>query len=274
MSEENQLEKIHELELMIAIEFKRICEKNDIKYFMTAGTLLGAVRHGGFIPWDDDMDFGMLRKDYNHFIEACKIDLNSNYFLQTWDTDSNYPYSFAKIRLNGTHMVEKFTENGYMHDGIFIDVFPFDNVPENEYKRKKQEGLYFICKRILWIKKGFGKNMKEGFFKQVLKYKLFSIFSKVFSYERVKEFYKQIQIKYNNQDSNFVVTDGSYGYKKESIKREWVENLEPIEFEHVHFLSFKNHKDYLQYFYGDYMKLPDEDKRNRHFLKHVDFGEY
>ena len=87
MPGEEQLDKIHFLELKIAKEIKRICDKNNIKYFLTAGTLLGAVRHGGFIPWDDDMDIGMLRMDYEKFINACQKDLGKEFFLQTWDTD-------------------------------------------------------------------------------------------------------------------------------------------------------------------------------------------
>ena len=92
-----QLSKIHSLQIKIALEIKRICEKNGLPYFIIAGTLLGAVRHGGFIPWDDDMDFGLLREDYEKFIEACKTDLSDEFFLHTWDTDPEYPFSYAKI---------------------------------------------------------------------------------------------------------------------------------------------------------------------------------
>lgn len=269
-----QMEKLHNLEFKIALEVKRICEKNNIKYFLIAGTLLGAVRHGGFIPWDDDMDIGMLREDYDLFLKACKNHLSDIFYLQSWDSDPDYPFSFSKIRLKGTQIVEKFSENSNMQNGIFIDIFPFDNVPDSKIKAFIQGKKYFLCKRILWIKKGYGNNIKNECFKQKIRYYVFKLFSMCFSYDFIKNYFYQTQIKYNFQQTKKVVADGSYSYSKESINREWVCNLEYAKFKSEEFLCFKDRKDYLEHFYGNYMKLPPEDKRNRHLLVKVDFGKY
>lgn len=271
-----QMDKLHTLELQIALEVKRICEKNNIPYFITAGTLLGAERHGGFIPWDDDMDIGMLRNDYESFLEACKKDLNTDiYYLQNWNTDENFPFSFTKIRLKYTHIVEDFSDNlDEDKNGLFVDIFPFDNVPNEKIKQKIQSKKYFICKRLLWIKKGMGKNMQTLSLKHRLKYILFKCFSIFFKYEQIKEYFIKTQMKYNNLNTNKVVTDGSYSYEKESILKNWVDDLEYVKFETEEFLAFKSRTDYLKHFYGNYMELPPEDKRNRHQVKMVDFGIY
>lgn len=272
-SHDEILNKIHYLELKIALEIKRICEKNNIKYFVTAGTLLGAVRHGGFIPWDDDMDIGMLRKDYEEFLKCCSEDLGEEFYLQTWNTDENFPFSFGKIRLIGTHFIEGFTEDTNINNGIFVDIFPYDSVPDNKIKRFIQSKEYFIYKRLLWIKKGMGQNMKESKSKAI-KFYLFKIFSIFFTYDRIKKHFEKIQKKYNNKLTHFIVADGSYSYKKESIPRNWTDNLELVNFETQEFPTYKNKMEYLKYFYGDFMKLPPEKDRNRHMLRCVDFGKY
>lgn len=275
MDTKSQLDKVHELELKIALEIKRICEKNSIPYFLTAGSTLGAVRHGGFIPWDDDMDIGMLRADYLRFIDLCRTDLGKEYFLQTWDTDPDYPFSFGKIRLKGTHMVECFSEEqAEEHNGIFVDIFPYDNVPDNNIKKKLQSCKYYFCKRLLWIKKGYGKNMKHQSVLQKSKYYVFLTISKLFRYAKIKDYFIKTQLRYNNTNTEKVVTDGSYSYKKESINRAWVENLELVRFESDDFFTYKDRLKYLEHFYGDYMKLPSEEKRNRHEMMKVDFGPY
>ena len=137
---EKELLRVHELELVIAEEIKRLCTKHHISYFMIAGTLLGAVRHGGFIPWDEDMDFGMTRKNYDRFVRICQKELDSSrFFLQTMETDPGYTYAFAKIRLLGTVFTEALAKDSKAANGIFVDIFPFDHVPKNRLCEKLHE---------------------------------------------------------------------------------------------------------------------------------------
>ncbi len=115
--------------LRITKEIDRICRKNNIGYFICSGTLLGALRNGSFIPWDDDIDIGMLRADYDKFIECAKTDLGSDFFLQVPSTDPQTPYLYGKLRLNNTEYVTSYTELRDSHKGISVDIFPFDLAP-------------------------------------------------------------------------------------------------------------------------------------------------
>ena len=127
----NELERLQKEEIDILNEIVRICDKNNIPYFLAAGTLLGAVRHSGFIPWDDDIDLFMLRDDYNKFIKCAINEINDNYFLQCHDTDKYYYSSFIKVRKNNTLMIEEENENRKIHRGIWVDIFPLDYVKDD-----------------------------------------------------------------------------------------------------------------------------------------------
>ncbi len=135
---------IQKEELRILIEFDRICRKHNIKYSLSYGTLIGAIRHQGFIPWDDDIDVGMLREDYEVFLEKGQKLLQSDLFLQTCYTDPKYPQVYAKIRKNNTSFVETTVKNIQMHHGIYIDVFPFDY-----YNDKRINNIVFSYKKTM-----------------------------------------------------------------------------------------------------------------------------
>ena len=142
--------------LEILDEIDRVCSKNDIKYFAFAGTLLGAVRHKGFIPWDDDIDLLMLRKDYDKFIRRCETDLSSDYALQTTLNEEGYYKYQARVRKNGTtcftsteiNKIKKGINIPY-NCGVFISIFPLDTVPDSRIKRVIQRRSASIRNRIL-----------------------------------------------------------------------------------------------------------------------------
>lgn len=158
MTDSIDLRELQLLQLEIAKELKRICDENDIDYFMIGGTLLGAVRHKGFIPWDDDMDFGMTVENYNKFIEIAPHKLDKRFFLQTEESDRNYHNIFAKIRMNNTHMIEKVTDKQIIHNGIFIDVFPYDSVTEKKVHSKYYMKKLKILAKMYFLKNGYNLN--------------------------------------------------------------------------------------------------------------------
>jgi len=146
-----QLRQLQLVQLEILIEFDRICRKNNINYSLDGGTLLGAVRHKGFIPWDDDIDIIILRKDYDKFYEACKKDLNTDkFFLQEERTDKYYYTGFPRMRRKNSVLVRAGHEHMKYQRGVFIDIFVLDNVPDGKLKRDIHKFSCFILRKMLW----------------------------------------------------------------------------------------------------------------------------
>lgn len=251
--------------LMVDIlkDVHNICEKHGLKYFLDAGTLLGAVRHKGFIPWDDDMDIGMLREDYERFLEIAKKELPEHLFLQTFETDDKYDiYQVpCKIRYNGTILIEKgIAENSEMHNGVYIDVFPYDSLPKSNLAYKIQRSLsYNVLKSFIRIRETPDKLS----FKNKITFTFYKIVRTLFPYKRRKKFFDFL-VKWNDVNSPYMgygldTVWSEYIYKKEDYFE-----LTRLEFEGNHFYGPKNYDAILTQLYGDYMTLPKEEDRQWH----------
>lgn len=268
------LPKLHACQLLIGEEIKRLCEKHGIRYFMIAGTLLGAVRHGGAIPWDDDMDIGMLREDYERFLQVAATDLDERFFLQTTATDPHYGLPFAKVLLCGTVLTEANGGSRARH-GIFVDVFPFDVAPEDEDEAKRHDKRTYFYKRLLLAKRNYQVSNKGEYVKKTV-YFLLSVLALFWRGDKLCAKLDAEITRYNGQTSRKIVNiGGAYGYKKETILREWVEETVDLPFDGSALAAPAQYKAYLEAFYGDYMTPPPEDKRyNRHSVTELDFGNY
>jgi lipopolysaccharide cholinephosphotransferase len=143
-SEADRVKRVQHDSLLILKEVDRVCRKNGIGYFLCAGTLLGALRYKGFIPWDDDIDLGMLREDYERFLDCAPKELGESFFLQNRRTDEDVEYLFSKVRLKDTEYVTDWTRFRNQDKGISIDIFPFDKAAVEdpvfaEHARKADE---------------------------------------------------------------------------------------------------------------------------------------
>jgi|LSQX01.3.fsa_nt_gb lipopolysaccharide cholinephosphotransferase len=257
------LRKLQLLQFKILLEVKRICEKHDIQYFLMGGTLLGAVRHRGFIPWDDDIDVGMMRSEYDRFLEICREELSPEFFLQTYETDSTYAYSFAKIRLNGTEYPEPANCDVLHHKGICIDIFSFDKAPNNNLLRK----LY----RIISMEIDIMCNIKYRYTRpdSPLNLKILRLISRLFSKEQLIRMRDDISKRYNDKNTGFLM-NGTFNCYPSHI----FDHFLKLEFEGIEFPVPAGYITYLEYAYGDYQKLPPESRRKRHTPYLPNFGKY
>ena len=260
--------KVQLVEVEILNEIDRICKKHKIKYFLVGGTLLGAVRHKGFIPWDDDIDIAMLRDDYDKFINIClnTDELSDQYFMHSDITDDNYWLPYIKVRKNNTTFSEKFLKDYDTHKGIFVDIFPLENI-------KKEKG-FFQKLRALFVK-SIGETIyyKKDFWElnNCRRKSIVFVFN-LFSTKFLKKLRDKLLLINRNKKTEYVgCIVGAYSFEKEIFKNEFLFPLKTIEFEGNKYPCFKNVDYYLTKLYSDYMQLPPEEKRITHLPEEISF---
>ena len=253
------LRKIQMIQLEMLQEVDRICKKCGIHYNIIAGTLLGAVRHGGYIPWDDDADVAMLRNEYEKFRKACKTELDiTRFYFQDHRNTKGYRWGYGKIRRKNTLFLREYQEHMPYEQGIFIDVFPLDAVPDNYFLRSFKNFECFCVRKVLWSK--VGKIAEKNFWKR----QIYKALDKIPEKEIFKYYHKMIR-QANKKKTRMVrilmfpTPNEEWGYY-----RNWYENSIDTEFEGIIFQGIKDYDSYLSFKFGDYMELPPLEKRKVH----------
>lgn len=256
---EETLKKLHKESLKILIRIDEICKKYNIPYFLVGGTLLGAVRHKGFIPWDDDIDIAMHRSDYIKFQECFLKENPNDLFLHSYETDENYWLPFMKVRKNSTTINEKLIENLDTHKGIFVDIFPFDEVPDEGFSKLKIRAfLIKLTIEVIFCKRKI-KKIKDT--RRPYLTKIMCLLSD----KKIIKLQTKLMTKFNGKGfKHCICYVGTYNTKKEYIKKS---DLYPTKlglFEKKKF-SIPNNPDlYLTNLYNNYMELPPKEKRVNH----------
>lgn len=261
------LRKLQMVEFEILKEIKRICDKNGLRYYLIGGTLLGSVRHMGFIPWDDDLDIAMPRKDYEEFSKLCSSQLDEKYYLHNIETDNKYWLPFAKIRKKNTVFDEKSISHLNVKKGIFVDIFPLDfSIGETD---KGQTRRTFAIKQLSSIIQYKAKIFKTKTF--VARLKCFLAFP--FSIKKLTK--KQLHLmKKLDTGTHFVNYGSNYSTKKQTMPIEYYEPHKMMAFEGEMFSVPNKYDKVLTRIYGeDFMRLPPMEKRITHKPVRIWFGD-
>ena len=234
----------HQLRMLEMLKYiDAVCRKHDIKYWLCSGTLLGAVRHGGFIPWDDDVDIEMLKEDYKKFVKVMKKEPQTDYVLQTHETDPNFYFVYAKLRdLHSS--IEETNNLCYKYNGIFIDIFILE--PSSSLRLAKLSRYLRFRSQRLFSRKNPIADVLFYIYTYCL-YPLFAFFSSVGSHGQLRQ------------------RHGSFFLRPRYIYD--IFPLQTMNFEGFDFFVPCNSDAYLKKIYGDYMKLPDLSAIRIHTLK-------
>lgn len=268
MTKQTNIEKLHEADLAIVKEVINICDRNSLMYYMLGGTMLGAIRHKGFIPWDDDIDLGMPRKDYEKFLEIAPKELSERMRIVNYKTDSDYHYYITRIQDIETKVIEVRYEKEGKFTHVSIDIFPLDGTPNNCFIRK----LY--CFRLmmhrammsLHYKDGIDRERKRGFVEKAMLATLRILpTDRMFNAYKQKEKVDKILKRYDMSKSDFTGNMMGAYRTKELIPTVWYGSNTFYEFEGIMMRGIAEYDKYLSRLYGDYMRLPPEDSRKVHF---------
>lgn len=267
-----EIKEIQDIACDIMVEFDKICRKYNLKYSLEGGSLLGAVKYGGFVPWDDDIDVIMLRKDYEEFIKIAQKELSAKYFVQTSRNTTEFPLNYAKICYKGTEIYDYEFSHLKMNHGVFIDIFPIDNIKLETFKFQFSfvNVLTSAVHKKLKIK--FKKTQRKKFFLKRLLVDFFSLFS----LSKLRFWIDKQCTKYNKQQTKYryEICNGNKNFQPllseiydDVIETKFNDNMFFIVKEYDYMLKSRFGEDYMDY-------EPPRDKRIRPHCSRIRRIEY
>lgn len=253
--------QLHILNMLVDID--KVCKKNNLRYYIMAGTLLGAIRHKGFIPWDDDIDIGIPRNDYDLLIKNAKEWLPKPYEIICGENDEAYTWPFAKIQDSSTTLIEKMSFN-YL-GGVYVDVFPLDGVPNNKLLRRIHFAKYSFYKKVLYLT--FRDPYKHG---KGINSWIPLLCRKIFNTSKVQRSIRNILSKYNFDNCSLIA---DYDDRLKGVmSKDILGKPTPVLFEGKEFMGVENFHAYLKQKYGNYMEIPKKGKQRQHNFHYLDIN--
>lgn len=269
---QGKLDVIHNILLAYLLQVDQICKKYNIKYFLAGGTLLGAVRHNGFIPWDDDADVMMLREDYDKFLKVVQRELPPNVVLHTPQTDSQNHCVFTKLRINNTLFATKWTSKHLnVHNGIFFDVLCHDKTAKSPLSRKFHLQLTILA-RSLVFNKWYDRRVDNGHRVQSA---IVTVMKNILPMRFLEWFQNKCLTHYKNKDTDYLYDGMGRNVYKGDFPKYYLDNVIEWDFEGYKFPIPKEYDKYLTYLYGNYNEMvPASARQTSHSILVMDLGEY
>jgi lipopolysaccharide cholinephosphotransferase len=259
-----QLSKLKDRELGILIEFDKACKALGLRYTLSSGTLLGAVRHGGFIPWDDDVDVAMPRQDYERFIREAQAELLANLFVQTYLSDPKYPLGFCKIRDTSTTLKEYRTEDIAMKGGVYIDVFPIDGESPKKLGRVFDR-LVITALQALKYSRSIKRTRDNSTNTQLIAAAILHLLARPWSVQTLNRIETTFKMRHGCGLDLFTYADSTlppYRLRDSLLMpMAFFGEYGSIRFEGHRFAALQEREGYLRSVYGDYMTPPPAEQR-------------
>lgn len=265
-------------EMEIMQEIDRICKENDLQYYAAWGTLLGTIRHKGFIPWDDDIDVVLPRKDFNKMIEVFKRDYSDKYSIANVETMENYPLMTTRLMLKGTKFVEEPLKNLKCELGIFLDIYPYDNIPDSDEELKKQAKRAWFWSKVLILRHVAFPVLPYKGFKAKLTHAVTGLIHAGMVVFRISHKWiagkcLEIANMYNDKETKrmaFLFDTNPYWH---IMVKEEAFPLQIYDFEDVKMPLPACEDKKLRKMYGNYMELPPVEKRKNHYPYKLEFND-
>lgn len=274
--DKKDLARLHGELLDIMAEIIRVCEVCGIPYFIQGGTAIGALFNKGIVPWDDDIDIGMTRADYERFLQLAPQHLRPQYFLEWFGTERNTPFYFAKVKKNGTLFVEEMFRNMDIHHGIFVDIFPYDRIPDNKWLERLHRFRSrfwincFIGKQI-WLWRWCGRcEIDAPLPKSFVGCLAVRVVCSLLSRERIYAKMCRVLGTYNGRDCKRV---NIVRMPKDQIPREDVENPVMMPFGGLMVAAPRNIEAYLRHHYSNLRPVLPEEEQVNHAPYRLSFGD-
>ena len=267
---DGKLQHIRDMELKLLRTIDKICRENHIMYFLSGGTMLGAIRHKGLIPWDDDIDIAMLREDFEKFKKIIKDKLPEKYKYQSFENKDGYHYFFDKITINNTYFSTKYSDDFDMQKGISMDIFVFDKTSDNKFMQKLHFKSLMMLRLLMNVR--WKNTARKG--KSYLLSKLLLPVLRIFSMDTYSKWYDKKLRKYENKKTNTVLPPATDHKWRGVMPLEWFSSVTDAKFENIDSFVPVGYDNYLKQWYcKDYMELlPLSQRVGSHDFYRLDIG--